>query len=102
MYYLSPNKKFEANLTLPIRADVTYKLKEKFWMGFRFDGIGTSYNLNDQNYSNNGAYVSKVSIEMTPYFRFKVSISKNVESLNISNTVAIVCHHINHVLKKKN
>ena len=35
-------------------------------------------------------------------FRFKVSISKNVESLNISNTVAIVCHHINHVLKKKN
>ena len=34
-------------------------------------------------------------------FRFKVSISKNVESLNISNTVAIVCHHINHILKKK-
>ena len=35
-------------------------------------------------------------------FQFKVSISKNVESLNISNTVAIVCHHISHVLKKKN
>ena len=34
-------------------------------------------------------------------FKFKVSISKNVESLNISNTVAIVCHHINHILKKK-
>ena len=34
-------------------------------------------------------------------FQFKVSISKNVESLNISNTVAIVCHHINHILKKK-
>ena len=34
-------------------------------------------------------------------FRFKVSISKNVESLNISNTVAIVCHHLNHILKKK-
>ena len=33
-------------------------------------------------------------------FQFKVSISKNVESLNISNTVAIVCHHINHILKK--
>ena len=35
-------------------------------------------------------------------FQFKISISKNVESLNISNTVAIVCHHIDHVLKKKN
>ena len=34
-------------------------------------------------------------------FRFKISINKNVESLNISNTVAIVCHHISHVLKKK-
>ncbi len=33
-------------------------------------------------------------------FQFKVSISKNVESLNISNTVAIVCHHINHILRK--
>ena len=35
-------------------------------------------------------------------FQFKVNISKNIESLNISNTVAIVCHHVNHVLKKKN
>ena len=34
-------------------------------------------------------------------FQFKVSINKNVESLNISNTVAIVSHHINHMLKKK-
>jgi len=34
-------------------------------------------------------------------FQFRVSISKNIESLNISNTVAIVCHHINHVLKRK-
>ena len=35
-------------------------------------------------------------------FQFKVSINKNIESLNISNTVAIVCHHINHIIKKKN
>ena len=35
-------------------------------------------------------------------FQFKISISKNIESLNISNSVAIVCHHINHILKKKN
>ena len=33
-------------------------------------------------------------------FQFKISINKNVESLNISNSVAIVCHHINHILKK--
>ena len=33
-------------------------------------------------------------------FQFKVSISKNVESLNISNTVAIVCHYINNNINK--
>jgi hypothetical protein len=75
LYYLSPNKKFEANLTLPIKADVTYKLGEKFWMGFRFDGIGTSYSLNEQNFTNGDAYVSKASIEMAPYLRFKLSKS---------------------------
>ena len=33
-------------------------------------------------------------------FQFKVSINKNIESLNISNTVSIVSHFINHTLKK--
>jgi len=32
-------------------------------------------------------------------FQFKVNISKNMESLNISNTVSIVCHHINNSIK---
>ena len=32
-------------------------------------------------------------------FRFKVNINRNIESLNISNTVSIVCHHIYHVIK---
>ena len=27
-------------------------------------------------------------------FKFKVKINKNIESLNISNTVSVVCHHI--------
>ena len=27
-------------------------------------------------------------------FRFRVDINENIESLNISNTVSIVCHHI--------
>ena len=32
-------------------------------------------------------------------FKFKVSINKNIESLNISNTVSVVCHHIFQVIK---
>jgi len=33
-------------------------------------------------------------------FQFKVKINKTIESLNIANTVSIVCHHINYILKK--
>ncbi len=32
-------------------------------------------------------------------FRFKVNINKNIESLNISNTVSVVCHHISQSIK---
>ena len=35
-------------------------------------------------------------------FQFKVEINRSIDSLNISNTVAVVCHHINHVLNKTN
>ena len=27
-------------------------------------------------------------------FRFRVDMNDNIESLNISNTVSVVCHHI--------
>ena len=32
-------------------------------------------------------------------FRFRVNINRNVESLNISNTVSVVCHHVFQSLK---
>ena len=34
-------------------------------------------------------------------FRFKIKISKQMESLNIANSVAIVCHHINKIISNK-
>ena len=34
-------------------------------------------------------------------FLFKIEISKQMESLNIANSVAIVCHHINKALNNK-
>ncbi len=33
-------------------------------------------------------------------FKFKININNNIESLNISNTVSIVCHHIFQKLKR--
>ena len=75
LYYLSPNQKFEANLNLPIIADANYKIGDKTWVGMKFDGLGTSYNLTNQNYSLNGAYVSKVSNELVSYLRFQIGKS---------------------------
>ncbi|MDC1227117.1 DUF6268 family outer membrane beta-barrel protein [Algibacter sp.] len=75
LYYLSVNKKFEANLNLPIIADINFKMSNKFWLGMKFDGLGTTYNLNEQNYSADGAYVSKTSNELVSYLRYRLSKS---------------------------
>ena len=34
-------------------------------------------------------------------FKFKVKMNNNIESLNISNTVSVVCHHIYQSIKQK-
>ena len=34
-------------------------------------------------------------------FKFKIKINKNIESLNIANTVSVVCHYIFHSIKVK-
>jgi hypothetical protein len=75
LYYVSSNKKFEADLNLPIVGDINYKISKNLWLGMKFDGLGTTYNLNDQNYSVNGAYVSKISNEIVSYLRFQLSNS---------------------------
>lgn len=81
LYYVSPSKKFEANLNLPINADINYKLINKLWLGMEFDGLGTTYNLNQQNYSpNGGAYVAKTSNELISYLRFKLNNSLYVNT----------------------
>jgi hypothetical protein len=73
LYYMSMNKKFEANLNLPIIGDINYKINNRVWAGLKFDGLGTTYNLNVQSYSNDDAYVSKTSNELMSYLRFKLS-----------------------------
>lgn len=75
LYYVSNNNKFEANLNLPILADINYSLGHKFWLGMGFDGLGTTYNLTNQNYSSDGAYVVKTSNELFGYLRFQINKS---------------------------
>ena len=35
-------------------------------------------------------------------YQFKIDINKKIESLNISNSVSVVCHYIDTILKPEN
>lgn len=75
LYYNSPNQKFETNLNLPIFADANYKIGNKTWVGMDFNGLGTSYNLTNQDYTTSAAYVFKESNELASYLRFQLNRS---------------------------
>jgi len=75
LYYQSPDKKFEANFTLPIRADINYLLFEKTKVGLNFDGLGSSYNMNKRLYINKDTYAVKSSNELFAYLMFQLGES---------------------------
>jgi 23S rRNA (guanosine2251-2'-O)-methyltransferase len=89
-----------------INTSLKYLKSQNFWIS-AFDVSGkkdfTAHKWEGRNvllFGSEGFGLKSQTLKHSD-FQFKVSISKKVESLNISNTVAIVCHHINHILKKK-
>jgi hypothetical protein len=66
-YYLSPNKKFEMDMSLPIAADINYKLGFAT-VGVDYLGIGRSYNLNQGTLPKQ--YVDQNSLDFLGYFQF--------------------------------
>jgi 23S rRNA (guanosine2251-2'-O)-methyltransferase len=81
-------------------------LKTKdFWIS-AFDVLATKdFTENDWNGRNVLLFGSegeglKEKTLMHSDFHFKISMNKNIESLNISNTVSIVCHYISKSIKK--
>ncbi|MFT4670084.1 MAG: hypothetical protein ACI840_000019 [Ulvibacter sp.] len=66
-YYLSPNKRFEMDMSLPIAADINYKL-DFATVGFDYYGIGRSYKLNQGALPKQ--YVDQSSLEFLGYFQF--------------------------------
>lgn len=68
-YYLSPNRKFEMDVSLPIAADINYDVGFTT-LGFDYYGIGRSYNLRKKNKPN--LYVDQSSLEFSGYAQFAV------------------------------
>ena len=90
-----------------INTSLKYLKTQNFWIS-AFD-VSAKKNFTDHNwkgknvllFGSEGFGLRHQTLKNAD-LKFKININKNIESLNISNTVAIVCHHINYVLKKKN
>ncbi len=88
-----------------INTTLKYLKTKNFWIS-AFDVLATKdFTENDWNGRNVLLFGSegeglKQKTLMHSDFHFKVHMNKNIESLNISNTVSIVCHYINKFIKK--
>ena len=87
-----------------INTALKYLKSKEFWVS-AFDISGTKdftkNNWKGKNvllFGSEGYGVKAKTLENSD-FKFKVSISESIESLNISNTVSIVCHHISQSIK---
>lgn len=70
-YYISPKKKFEANFTLPVWADMNYRFKPWLAAGMNFSAFVRSYYLSPQsNVANKEMYLVKASNEVYGYLQF--------------------------------
>ena len=87
-----------------INTSLKYLKSKEYWVS-AFDVSAkkdfTSHNWKGKNvllFGSEGFGLKEKTL-MHSDFQFSVDINKNIESLNISNTVAVVCHYINHKLK---
>jgi len=68
-YYISPNKRFEMDVSLPLLADVNYRIGLAT-IGFDYVGIGRTFNLTKDNGPKH--YVDMSSLEFSNYLQFNV------------------------------
>ncbi|MBE0424603.1 MAG: hypothetical protein IBX66_11800 [Lutibacter sp.] len=92
LYYLSPNQKFESTLLLPGQADFNYQLAKNTALGINFDGMTSSYNLQESIYIPKGQYVVRSSNELYTYLQFELGkslVAKTKLGYSISRTYKV-------------
>lgn len=72
-YFKSADHLWEAKVLLPIKVDVNYMLRPSLRTGLVFDGLGTSYSLQNAEYADH--YVNRASNELYGYLQHKVTPS---------------------------
>jgi hypothetical protein len=73
VYYKSENDLFEANVLLPVKVDLNYQLSTTTSAGLRFDGLGTSYDIQTPGFTDH--YVTRASNELYAYGQLKITSS---------------------------
>ena len=66
-YYLSPNQRFEMDVSLPIAVDLNYRLGV-FTVGLDYFGIGRSYNINEAG--RGAVYVQQGALDFASYLQW--------------------------------
>jgi hypothetical protein len=72
LYYLSPSKKTEINLNLPISADINYRFNEWLRAGMNFAAFVRTYHLNEPFQGNPDNYLTKTTNELFGYLQFHI------------------------------
>jgi len=80
LYYLSPNKKFETNLMLPLQADANYKVFPFMNVGVNFNGQIRSYHLTNAVAEHGSTYIARSTNEFFAYLKFNISKSMSIQT----------------------
>jgi hypothetical protein len=75
LYYLSPSKKFEANVMLPLSADLNYRFTPKMHVGANFFGLVRTYHLSEGvrgSTTTDAGYVARSTNEIYAYLRLNL------------------------------
>ena len=68
LYYLSPNEKFEANVSFPIAVNMNYKLGDRSKLGLDYVGIGRSFRLTTDGQKD--TYIQQGNLEFAAYYEY--------------------------------
>ncbi len=89
-----------------VNSSLKFLKTKDFWVS-SFDATAkkdfTSHDWKGKNillFGSEGAGLKEKTL-LKSDFVFKIDISNSIESLNISNSVSIVCHHVNNYIKNK-
>lgn len=80
LYYLSPGKKLETTIMMPLQADVNYKLSSFVNIGFNYNAQIKSFHLTNVIPNYNSTYVTKTTDDLFAYVKFNFTKSFSLQT----------------------